>query len=46
MFRSLNTLMAVGSPGEWRLTAVTKANRRVFEAFSIDPPEAGLMPRL
>lgn len=41
MLRSLSTLMAIGAPGDWRLTAVTKTNRQIFEAFGIEPPKSG-----
>jgi transposase len=41
MFRSLNTVMAVGSPGDWRLTTMTKTNRQIFEAFGIEAPNSG-----
>ena len=41
MFRSLNTVMAIGSPGDWRLTAVTKTNRQIFEAFGLEAPRSG-----
>jgi transposase len=41
MFRSLNTIMAIGSPGDWRLTAVTKTNRQIFEAFGLEAPKSG-----
>ena len=41
MFRSLNTMMAIGSPGDWRLTAVTKTNRQIFEAFGLETPKSG-----
>lgn len=41
MFRSLSTVMAIGAPGDWRLTAVTRTNRQIFEAFGIEPPKSG-----
>jgi transposase len=38
---SLNTLMAIGSTGDWRLTAVTKANRELFRLFGLEEPKGG-----
>ena len=35
VLRSLNTIMAVGSIGNWKLTHITKANRQIFAAFGI-----------
>ena len=38
---SLGTLMAVGSTGDWRLTAVTKNVREIFRLFGLEEPESG-----
>jgi transposase len=38
---SLNTLMAIGTTGDWRLTAVTKANRELFRLFGLEEPKGG-----
>lgn len=39
--RSLNTVIAVGSTGNWTLTHVTKTNRQLFAAFGLNPIESG-----
>jgi len=36
LLRSLNSVMAVGNTGNWKLTHVTKANRQIFSAFGLD----------
>jgi len=41
VFRSLNTVMAIGSPRDWRLTALTKTNRQIFEAFGLEALKGG-----
>lgn len=41
VIRSLNTLMAIGSTGDWRLTAVTKTNREIFRLFGLEEPKGG-----
>ena len=41
MFRTLNTLMAVGNTGDWRLTAVTKNVREIFRLFGLEEPKSG-----
>ena len=38
---SLNTLMAVGNTGDWRLTAVTKNVREIFRLFGLEEPQSG-----
>jgi transposase len=38
---SLSTLMAIGTTGDWRLTAVTKANRELFRLFGLEEPKSG-----
>lgn len=38
---SLNTLMAIGSTGDWRLTAVTKNVREIFRLFGLEEPKSG-----
>lgn len=38
---SLNTLMAVGNTGDWRLTAVTKNVRKIFRLFGLEEPQSG-----
>ena len=35
VIRSLNSIMAVGNPGHWKLTHITKTNRQIFSAFGI-----------
>lgn len=39
--RSLNTVIAVGSTGEWKLTHVTKTNRQLFNALGLKPISSG-----
>ena len=39
--RSLNTVIAVGSAGEWKLTHVTKTNRQLFDALGLRPINSG-----
>lgn len=36
LIRSLNSVMAVGNTGNWRLTHITKTNRQIFSAFGLD----------
>jgi len=43
VFRTLNTLMAVGNKGDWRLTAVTKNVREIFALFGLEEPRSGTM---
>ena len=38
---SLNTLMAVGNTGDWRLTAATKNIRKIFRLFGLEEPQSG-----
>ena len=38
---SLNTVMAVGNTGDWRLTAVTKNVREIFRLFGLEEPKSG-----
>jgi len=38
---SLNTLMAIGNTGDWRLTAVTKNVREIFALFGLEEPKSG-----
>lgn len=38
---SLNTLFAVGSTGDWRLTAVSKNVREIFRLFGLEEPKSG-----
>lgn len=38
---SLNTLMAIGNTGDWRLTAVTKNVREIFRLFGLEEPKSG-----
>lgn len=38
---SLNTLMAIGNTGDWRLTAVTKNVREIFRLFGLEEPRSG-----
>jgi transposase len=38
---SLNTLVAIGTAGDWRLTAVTKTNRELFRLFGLEEPKGG-----
>ncbi len=38
---SLGKLMAVGSTGDWRLTAVTKNVREIFRLFGLEEPVSG-----
>lgn len=38
---SLNTLIAIGSPGDWRLTVVTKNVREIFRLFGLEEPKNG-----
>lgn len=38
---SLNTLMAIGNTGDWRLTAVTKNVREIFRLFGLEEPVSG-----
>ena len=33
--------MAIWSTGDWRLTAVTKANRELFRLFGLEEPKGG-----
>ena len=40
---SLNTVFAIGSTGDWRLTAVSKNVREIFRTFGLEPPESGRM---
>lgn len=35
VIRSLNSVMAVGSLGNWKLTHISKTNRQIFAAFGI-----------
>lgn len=35
VIRSLNSVMAVGNTGNWKLTHITKTNRQIFSAFGI-----------
>lgn len=41
VLRSLNTVIAVGSTGEWKLTHVTKTNRQIFNALGLKPISSG-----
>ena len=41
VFRKLNTLMAIGGTGDWRLTAVTKNVREIFALFGLEEPKSG-----
>jgi transposase len=41
VFRTLNTLMAIGNTGDWRLTAVSKNVREIFKVFGIEEPKSG-----
>lgn len=41
VLKSLNTLMAIGSTGDWRLTAVTKNVREIFALFGLGEPKSG-----
>ena len=41
VLRSLNTILAVGSTGEWKLTHVTKTNRQLFNALGLKPISSG-----
>jgi len=38
---SLSTLYAIGIPGNWRLTAVSKNVREIFRLFGLEEPESG-----
>lgn len=38
---SLNTLFAIGSTGDWRLTVVTKNVREIFRLFGLEEPKSG-----
>ncbi|MFA6647218.1 MAG: IS1634 family transposase [Candidatus Izemoplasmatales bacterium] len=38
---SLNTLMAIGNTGDWRLTAVTRNVREIFRLFGLEEPKSG-----
>ncbi|MBR7152738.1 MAG: hypothetical protein IKD00_03215, partial [Candidatus Methanomethylophilaceae archaeon] len=38
---SLSTVSAVGNTGDWRLTAVSKNVREIFEVFGLEPPVSG-----
>ena len=38
---SLNTLFAIGSTGDWRLTAVSKNVREIFRLFGLEEPKSG-----
>jgi hypothetical protein len=38
---TLNTLMAVGNTGDWRLTAVSKGVREIFRLFGLEEPKGG-----
>ena len=35
VIRSLNSIMAVGNTGNWKLTHISKANRQIFSALGI-----------
>lgn len=35
VIRSLNSIMAVGNTGNWKLTHISKTNRQIFSAFGI-----------
>jgi transposase len=39
--RTLNTLMAVGNTGDWKLTAVSKNVREIFALFGLEEPKSG-----
>jgi transposase len=41
IMRSLNTLMAIGNAGDWRLTAVSKSVREIFALFGLEEPKSG-----
>ena len=38
---SLNTLYAIGNVGDWRLTAVTKNVREIYQVFGLKEPKSG-----
>ena len=38
---SLSTVSAVGNTGDWRLTAVSKNVREIFEVFGLEPLVSG-----
>lgn len=42
---SLNTLMAIGNTGDWRLTAVTKNVREISRLFGLEEPKSGQIIR-
>jgi transposase len=39
--RTLNSLMAVGNTGDWKLTAVSKNVREIFAFFGLEEPKSG-----
>lgn len=41
VIRTLNTLMAVGCNGDWKLTAVSKGVREIYEVFGMEVPKTG-----
>lgn len=41
LLRSLNTVIAIGRPGRWRLSNITKKNRQIFDAFGIGEISTG-----
>lgn len=38
---SLSTLYAIGAPGDWRLTAVSKNVREIYRVFGLEEPVSG-----
>jgi len=41
VMRTLNNHMAIGAPGDWRLTPVTRTNREIIRLFSLEEPKSG-----